>query len=297
AVLIIALHPVLLLNVWRIHDGNLTALLLLSFLAAGIGSLRYRNNPSALLFGAITGLLFVVRPNTLFLFLVALFLIFWKTGRGEKIKSFLKAAIFLIGAIVLVVALNFAVKQKPFFFPPQGFYNVFAGSNEYSTKYLLKDYSGENSLTEALRARGFSSVDTFSELLSFPSNKYREFTIDFAKNNPLEYAKLTVLKVFTLFRPGYHVPEGFEWFSKEGLTRSLKIVLALPVFIWLFFVWKTRKNFFEKENLFVFVTVLLYIAPFFVANADPRYRFPLDIVFIADSFCRWQALRKGRFIS
>ena len=104
--------------------------------------------------------------------------------------------------------------------------------------------------------------------------------------NPFEYAKLTGIKIFTLLRPGYHALENFQWVSVEGVKRVSKIVLALPFFIWIFFVWKTRRRFFEKENLFVFLTAGLYLLPFIVANADPRYRFPMDIIFILDSFRR-----------
>ena len=108
----------------------------------------------------------------------------------------------------------------------------------------------------------------------------------------MEYVKLMGLKTFTLFRPGYHAPENFEWFSADGVKRVSKIILALPFFIWAFVVWKTRKGFFEKENLFVFLVAGLYLLPFIVANADPRYRFPIDIIFILDIVRRWRQCRR-----
>jgi len=185
-----------------------------------------------------------------------------------------------------MVGVNLATKHTPFVFGQQGAYNFYSGTNEYAATYLLKDYSGENSLEGALAAKGFSSVRTFEERLSFPSRTYWQLTFDYIKNHPLEYVKLTGLKLFTFFRPGYHAAQDFTWGSVEGLKRLLKIALSAPFFIWLFFVYKTRRNFFDRENLLVFLSIALYLLPFLFANADPRYRFPLDIIFIADSFYR-----------
>ncbi|MDP2704159.1 MAG: hypothetical protein Q8P01_02965 [bacterium] len=284
--LAVALHPMLVLNVWRIHDGNPTVLLLLGFLASGIVFLRKRDAWSVIIFGVFTGLLLTVRINAILLVLPALFVVFKKSE--EKLTAGAKKAIlFLVSAMIVFAAVNMAIKQAPIFFPQHGLYNFFAGSNEYTSKYLLKDYSGENSLGEALKARGFSSsAETFKGWLSFPSETYKEFAVDYIKNHPFEYLKLTALKLFTFFRPGYHMGENFSWDSGEGLKRFSKIILSLPVFAWAFLVYKTRKSFFDKENVFVLLSAALYLAPFLIANADPRFRFPLDIIFIADSFRR-----------
>ena len=298
-ILVISLHPMLLLNIWRIHDGNATILLLLGFLAASISYTRSRNTWSVLALGIFAGLLITVRQNAILLLLPALFLL-WDSKQESREASTIKndilgrvgmkylgrAALFLVSALVIMSAVNITTKQTPFFFGQQGLYNFFSGTNEYASQYLRSDYSGENSLKEALTARGFPPAQTFNELLSFPSETYKQLALDYIKSHPLEYVKLTALKFFTLFRPGYHMAQNFTWNSLEGLKRFSKIVLATPFFIWIFFVYKTRKNFFDRENLFMFLVILLYCAPFFIANADPRYRFPLDIIFIADSFCR-----------
>ena len=129
--------------------------------------------------------------------------------------------------------------------------------------------------------------------MNIPSETYKTLSLNFIKEHPAEYLKLTGIKIITFFRPGYHSPEHFRWISSEGLKRVSKIILATPFFVWVYIVWKTKKNFFEKENLFIFSVIILYFAPFFVANADPRYRFPLDIICIADGYCRI-ALRKTK---
>lgn len=287
-VLFVALHPLLVLNIWRIHDGNPTVFLLLGFLAAGIFWMRSKTIWSSLILGISTGLLFLVRQNTIIFFLLPL--LFLNNSSVSKAKSFAKYLVFLIIVLILLMSITMAVKQKPFFFGEQGAYNFFSGANEYSLKYLLKDYSGENSHKEALEARGFSSVEIFEERLSFPQETYTELALDYIKSHPLEYMKLAGLKLFTLLRPGYHKPEDSERDLGGMLKQFSKIILALPFFVWLFFVYKTRNNFFERENLFIFLVVILYILPFILANADPRYRFPLDIIFIADSFCRARGL-------
>ncbi len=284
-ILVIAFHPLFLLNIWRIHDGNLTVLLLLGFLAAGLSFLRFRNIRSVLLLGVFTGLLFTVRQNTIPLFLVVLFFLS-KNKTGENNNRLARIALFLASTAVLMAVVNIVVKQTPFYFGRQGAYNFFAGTNEYAAKYLLSDFSGENSLGEALGARGFPSAEKFNRWFSFPSEKYNQFALEFIKNHPFEYLKLTGLKFFTLLRPGYHAVPGAEAGWRENLKQFAKIILAAPFFVWLFFVYKARKKFFERENLFVFLSIVFYILPFLIANADPRYRFPLDIVFIADSFCR-----------
>lgn len=287
--LVVALHPMLVLNIWRIHDGNLTVFLLLGFLAAGVYYTRSRNAWNILALGVFAGLLITVRQNAILLFVPALFILWdgkriWK--KIDYLHHLLRAALFLASALVLMVVVNITVKGTPLFFAPQGPYNFFAGTNEYASKYLLRDFSGENSLGEALQARGFSSGDTRDGWFSFPPQTYKQLALDYVKNHPFEYVKLTALKLFTLLRPGYHMVENFTWDSLEGLKRFSKIILATPFFIWIFFVWKTRKEFFERENLFIFLAAVLYLLPFLIANADPRYRFPLDIILIVDSFRR-----------
>lgn len=284
-ILVIALHPTLILNVWRVHDGNPTTLLLLGFLAAGISFSRFGKIWSVFAMGIFAGLISTIRPNTILLALLAFLFLYRKNykKRGDRLKE---AAVFLVSVAIVFMAVNITIKHKPLFLPQYGPYNLFAGANEYTTKHLLQSYGAENSLEEALRARGLSSVEGFEERLYFPPEEYKRLAIDYVKNHPLEYAKLVSIKIITLIRPGYHVTENFTWGSGEGLKRVLKIILALPFFIWMFFIWKTRKNFFERENLFVFFVIVLYALPFLIANADPRYRFPLDIVFIADSFRR-----------
>lgn len=280
-ILAVAVHPLLVLNVWRVHDGNITALFLLGFAAAGIWFLHSKNKWGAVLLGVVTGILSTVRQNALALFLPAFFVLWENKG-----KRFTRIAAFAAVAFVLMAGITMAVKRTPSFLGEQGAYNFFSGTNEYATEYFLKEYSGENSLEPALVARGFSSVGTFEERLSFPSDTYWRLTFEFVKNHPLEYVKLTGLKLITFLRPGYHMVQDFAWNSAEGLKRLSKILLSLPFFIWVFFAWKTRKHFFDKDNLFVFAVVVLYTLPFILANADPRYRFPLDILLIADSFCR-----------
>ncbi|MFH1162096.1 MAG: hypothetical protein V1696_02380 [Candidatus Jorgensenbacteria bacterium] len=294
-ILAVSFHPMLLLNVWRVHDGNMTVLLLLGFLAAGISFMHFRNLRSVLLWGVFAGLLFTVRQNTIPFFLIALPFLY-RNGSSEGtagggVGRFGRIALFLMSAAVLMVSVNVATKHTPFFFGQQGAYNFFSGTNEYAAEYMRKDYSGENSLEKALTARGFSSVSTFKEWLSVPSRTYWQLAFDYIKNHPLEYVKLAGLKLFTFLRPGYHIVQDFAWGSVDGLKRLLKIALSAPFFIWLFFVYRTRRNFFDRENLFVLLSIALYLLPFLLANADPRYRFPLDIIFIVDSFCRVHNLR------
>jgi len=287
-VLVIAFHPVLLLNIWRIHDGNITVLLLFGYLAAGISFLRLRNMWSVLAMSIFVGLLFTVRANTISLVLPAIFLLF-SSFKVSPQKNLKRIAIFLVVTIVVFVSVNMIVKQRLFFFPEHGFYNLFAGTNEYSEKYLLKNFSGEKSLGEALNIRGYP-VETFDEWLSFPPETYKELALEYVIEHPFEYVKLAALKSFTILRPGYHITQDFVWGSVEGLKRFSKIILSLPFFVWVFFVWKTKKGFFDRENMLIFLSVVFYIIPFLLANADPRFRFPLDIIFIADSFRRAASL-------
>ncbi len=280
----VALHPVLVLNIWRIHDGNLTVLFFLGFLVAGIFFLRQRTVLSIIVLGALFGLLFSVRQNTLPLLLIVPLL--FLNDRPLRVANFFRRTfIFMVSAVIFIVAVNILFKGMPFFFGRQGPYNLFSGTNEYASKYLLLEYSGENSLKDALPARGFA-VPSLEDRLQFPPERYTQLSIEYITSHPLGYAKLTALKVITLLRPGYHVVEGFSWISSDGIKRLAKIVLAVPIWIWLFFVFRTRKSFFETGNLFIVLAIIVYALPFLAANADPRYRFPLDIIFIADSFCR-----------
>ncbi|MAF80271.1 hypothetical protein CL629_04320 [bacterium] len=289
----VALHPMLILNIWRVHDGNLTTLLLMGLLASGIAFIRFKSMRWIILLGVFSGLLFTVRPNTISLVVITLLLLLAAKGAGTKIKRLGRIVIFAAIAVFLVMGVNTVVKQAPSFFARHGMYNLFAGTNEYAEQYLLSDYSGENSLEEALKARGFIE-ETFEERLAFPSETYRELALDYVRAHPFEYAKLTAIKFITILRPGYHVPDNFAWGSMDGVKRIVKIALALPILIWIFIVWKTRKSFFDEENIFIFLIVIFYLLPFLLANADPRMRFPLDILLVADIFRRLAESRRAQ---
>ena len=313
-ILITAIHPVLFLNIWRIHDGNATVLLLLGLLVACLFAERKRNFTSTLILGVVTGLLLTVRINTILLVLPVLLIVYfpkifeyiislinktfhkaYSQSMNENIildskNYYFQAISFMVVTILVFAVVNISIKQKPFYFPGHGFYNLFAGSNEFSSRYLLSDFSGENSLKEALSARGYTGIDKFEERLIFPSYTYKELAVEFIKEHPIEYIKLAGIKIFTLFRPGYHMVPDFSWISPEGLKRMTKILLAFPFFIWFYFILRTRANFLDKDNLLIFLVVFLYILPFILANADPRYRFPLDIIMILDCFSRYRKL-------
>lgn len=279
-ILALAFHPIIFLNIWRIHDGNLTILLLLGFLTAAISYSRFKKTWKLFTLGIFSGILFVVRQNTAPLFLIVLFFL-W--DRKEAKTKFLKnALLFLVITFISTASVNLILKKKIIYLGDQGYYNLFSGTNEYASRYLLKDFSGENSLEPALKARGFTNVGAFEERLVFPSEAYKKLSLEYIIEHPLDYAKLTILKAYTLFRPGYHSVESPAF--SEVLKQSLKIILSLPFFIWLFLVIKTKRSFLKKENLFVFLCIVFYILPFLFANADPRYRFPIDIIFIVDSF-------------
>src|SRR3989344_2333524 len=111
------------------------------------------------------------------------------TGTGlflrRVLKNFGNAALFLFSVATLFSAVNLATKQTPVFFPEGSFYNFFAGANEYASKHLGLSYNAENSVDEALRARGIV-LNEYSDFLSFPSKTYGKFALEYIKGHPFE---------------------------------------------------------------------------------------------------------------
>ena len=135
-ILITAIHPVLFLNIWRVHDGNITVLLLLGLLVACLYVERERNFLGILVLGVISGLLFVVRMNTILLVLPVLLIVYFPKifqygvlifNKNNRIKNkesesisrnyFNQSLLFLFISLFVFVIINTAVKQKPFYFP------------------------------------------------------------------------------------------------------------------------------------------------------------------------------------
>ena len=67
---------------------------------------------------------------------------------------------------------------------------------------------------------------------------------------------------------------------------AISIAIAALFFIWLSLRWRCRSLIPLDGGLILAPMLILYFAPFIATNTDPRYRSPVDSLFIIEStFC------------
>lgn len=160
--------------------------------------------------------------------------------------------------------------------PENGAYNLFAGNNQFSRAALLEHLNAEPSIVPALAADGIllqNGNPAYASLIPF----YRQASRRFAWHHPLQELTLVGIKFWTLLRPDTKV---HPLWSVAGMG---KLSLAMFVPVWLFAVVSTKRGGSPllPGDWLVLAMAALYILPFLMTNADPRFRTPLDILVAA----------------
>ncbi len=289
-----ALHPYFLFNIVRIVDTNLTALFLLLFY---LGIIYFfsdkgqviKNYIKSVMLGSFFAFLFLIRPNTLLLGIIPIILYLRYTifSFQERIKGLI---LFFVTFFVVVGCVNFFMRGEILFFPKNGGYNFFVGSNKYSFDAILNHYTGEPSIVEFQRKNPGLLIEK-NDTLYWDNPLYWNIGITYVTQYPILYLRDGILKFFTLFRPDYREVDANVGILKYS-RLILQTIMVLPVIIWLYIYLKNPENFFTYHNTIFFLFVFLYILPFVLTTSDPRYRLPLDAIFIIDSILRLSQRKK-----
>jgi len=286
AALMIGLYPQYLNGVTTLKDTNLA---LLSLLALLFTLIRLRRNSTwinAALVGMALAFAVMVRPNLL----TMVPLLIWPVyGLKRSTAARLLFVAVAAGALMYASATGF-VHGRPFF-PDNGPYNLYAGFNPYTESILLRDHNAENSIVLAMAAKGVHARLDWSQPPDLPGiddardKKYIPFykteTERFIVNRPGSALKLCFVKLVTLMGQSYvDVPGAGA--ALHRLTRLVKHATAFVAPAWLAVL---LYSIFQRKGVASTVIVsmtALYMVPFLVTNADPRFRITIEGVLIMD---------------
>jgi hypothetical protein len=277
--LTVALNPILVANVTKISDTDLSVLLLLAVVA---GLMRVRDTglrwghavPAATL-GAVV---LLVRPNLALLAPVAL----WLGLRGRDAGGRTTAASVWVASVVLsagiALSVNAAVTgawrlSDPYYLA----YTFHNGTNPRAAEHILRDTIGEYSTYRALEDEGIEYARLSKEELT---PIYWRLGVEFVTQHPWRYAGLLGAKALNFFRP-YLRP------GRDGpaaiVATVVEVVLALPVVVWGVLRWRARGAVPGTGLLLAAVVLPLYVLPFVLINSEPRYRWPIDTLLVLES--------------
>ncbi len=262
----LALHPYLLLNIQRINDNVLNVPLVLALLGLMVDPALWRGRATPALLGAGMGLLAAIRPNALVLALLPLVLMAREPRMGLRIGAYVGATMGMF------VAVSGLATGDPLFFPRNGPYNLFAGNNPLSAAALRTGYNGEASVVPALAAGGIAT-DAPIELAP---QTYAALAVDFIAAHPAQALGLAALKIANLLRPDWQ-------FADDGWEAAAQTVVALPLVLWLIAWGGDARYRASRRGRVVLAVAVLFVIPFALTNSDPRFRLPLDVVFLLES--------------
>ncbi len=297
AALLVTLEPALLYNANRVTDANLTLALLLGVLACILRLRRDLTLGNACLCGVLLAAAVLVRPNLLLLGLLLL----WAVRREALGRSFALLAISCSVMVLVYVAVTAAVHGKPFL-PQNGPYNLYAGFNPRTEQALLTLVNGEVSIVPAMRDLGLHPTLDWHRQSDVPGvddardERYipfynRESRL-FLREHPGRSLDLVGIKLFTFMRPIHENVDqssgAFNLFREVVKTATLLVIV-----VWLgVLIYSGVRHLGLARPIFPWAAVL-YILPFVLINADPRFRTALEGLVCVD-LARMLYLRRAR---
>lgn len=266
---VLTLYPYMILDVARTNESMLAALILLALLWA----LFRRPTLGLTLFAAICiGFGLHVRANMISLLLPAVLWLLLRADGWPRRLALAATGLAATGAVYSLYGL--LVAGCSWYTPTNGGYNLYAGNNPLSSQYLSKDQNAEYSIIPSLRLRGVEIPDVPSAY-TVPQADYWGWTRDFVRDCPLCALKTMAHKTAIYFAPRLANAIGAEVYVQTALAAITWGALAL-----LLLRFAGRRAYAEGMTLTVFAA---YALPFALTNADPRLRFPLDVV----ALCYW----------
>jgi len=289
----VALHPDLLASITRSWDVALSTflLVLLVLLFLRVQCARERLSVSVTA-GVVFATALFCRPNYLLIAVALLYALSSdeKPQYDPMSRSFVTKkrtvragiyafVVFTISGFSAYILLGTVGHGSPFF-PRNGSYNLFAGNNPYAASAFLANFNGEFSINAAYRAcHPELSFSAPSPDFRDPSlnNFYRRSSIDYALHHPVAEVKLFGIKLFTFFRPDIRIHH--ERFA----VNAVKCFLAMPVIIFLILLALPGRAPLDHVDRLLLIVYAAYIVPFLLTNSDPRFRIPLDVLFLLHS--------------
>lgn len=294
---LISIQPQLIANTLRISDNALTPALLGAFVLCLLLICK-RNSPVKVICafaGIFLACACAVRPNLFILLPVAIAAVVLSQTRSVRDTA---TECAILAASFVILCSGVAVYARGAFpFPDNGAYNFYAGANPFAANHLLYDFNAEGSIPEGLRYSGYGGVVDSKTTQSHGqiSRIYRKLGADFVVQNPTEYIYLAALKLFTLLRPDYR-REPSLW-NVRALSKTVAI---FPWVCWLVCAIAVRPaSGFERTAFYMIAVCLMaYVIPFLITNSDPRFRVPIDSLFVLGSgISVHQFLRKRKMRS
>jgi hypothetical protein len=279
----VALYPNLLLSITRFQDTGISCFFLAVF--AWLVT-RLRNEGFSVLNSVIAGALFgtmlLVRANSLTLAPIALWAAFH--GRRFSARQFTCLAGSSVLACCILAAAIIPVKGKFVVFDRYyAAYAFYAGTHEHALEGTLRDYNGEATMPRSLRELGLPYWGLEHESPAMTDEYYR-IGWKFIREHPFRYVALELFKLCNLFRPDYR--NVANSFIQRPVVIAIQTIIAGIFFGWAVIRWRCRRLTPLDGGLILLPAIILYLGPFVITGTDPRYRVPLDSLFIIDSaFC------------
>lgn len=272
---LLALHPYLLLNITRIVDSNIAALLLL-VLVALLTQPEKRTWAWAGGAGLLAGFIWLTRPNYI-LILLLLPLAWLRAGEIRTGKRIAGMLLMGTAALILAAGLTLWACGRVRLLTTDGNYAFFTGANPWTAEIMLEHGHTEGFTPEILARLG---IDPSRNNLD---PVYRELGRKFVRENPLRWLGYGVLKVVNVFRPDY---------SRLAVSRTLRVpwllfafqtLLALPFPVWAALRLSRGRKIGWRSPLRAGIILLLFLLPLAAYSSSSRYRFPFDLLLILDS--------------
>lgn len=264
--LAVALNPILVANVTKISDNNLAALLLLLLVLVLVRARdralgRIAIVPVSLLFAVVL----LVRPNMALLFVPIL----WFSVRQS-------AAVLAAAAIAMTVnawTTGHWRMSDPFY----AAYAFSNGNNPHALETINGGVSAESTTAETLEDAG---IDERTLTRGEATRLYWRTGVAFIRDHPGDYLVLRAAKLAHFFAPYFRR-------GRTGVVGAVadagSVVLALPIAIWTVLRLRRRRTWTWTSGLMAVIVLPLYVLPFFLINAEPRYRWPVDVVLVLES--------------
>jgi hypothetical protein len=226
----------------------------------------------ALLYGTTLGVFTALRPNAPVFAVLPIITLFFIDTRDMRRQTLRYLPVFGVMAAVVYGVIVVAATGTPFFWPATGPYNLFAGNNVYSFKFLIENFNAEYSIRPALDGLGLAqNVDVH---LVEPQ-LYIQLAWRFVSHHVVGFIALCFTKLLVLFAP--RIMNSQNWFD-----ILMQVLLSFPVIAWTGCVGIAFSAGMRDDVFRQLIFVALFVLPFLLTNASPHYREPLDIWFLID---------------
>ncbi len=298
AALGIGLDPQLLTFVKSITDTSLTLVALMALLLTLLRLRQRATLAGGMLAGCALAAAVLVRPNLLLLSLLTIWAV-WPMARRDAARTVVMS---WVSAGLVYALVTTAVHGRPFV-PRNGPYNLYAGYNAHTAEALRRYRNAENSILPALADRGIDTQLDWSRQPDTPgvddsrdaryARLYAEESAAYIRTHPGAVVRLSGWRLVTLLRESFDNREhrGRLFFA---VTAAAKIAGLCVIPLWCGLLGYSRWRRLRLGSALVVAMAVLYVAPFVLVNADPRFRMPLEGVLLLDIARMLDRLRRER---